>query len=100
VEGFEAAFEKAGSPADNYLVINLGTGRGVTVRELVTAFEKVIGHPINKSDGPRRPGDTAGSFCSADTAKSLLSWQAELSIEQGISDALKWGGMRGRVLVD
>jgi UDP-glucose 4-epimerase len=98
IENFDSAFESAGNPADNYLVINLGTGRGVTVRELVTAFEKVIGRPIRKSDGPRRPGDTAGSFCSADTAKKLLDWQAELSIEQGISDALKWGAMRAQKL--
>ena len=98
VEGFERAFERAGSPEDNYLVINLGTGRGVTVRELVTAFEAVIGEAIHKSDGPRRPGDTAGSFCSADTAKRLLDWQAELSIEQGIRDALRWGEVRDEQL--
>jgi len=98
VEGFERAFERAGSPDDNYLVINLGTGRGVTVRELVTAFENVIGEAINKSDGPRRPGDTAGSFCNADTAKRLLDWQAELSIEQGIRDALRWGEVRDEIL--
>ena len=98
VEGFEQAFQQAGNPADNYLAINLGTGRGVTVRELVTAFEKVTGQPLNKADGPARPGDVAGSFCNADTAKRLLGWQAELSIEQGISDALKWGEMRDKVL--
>jgi UDP-glucose 4-epimerase len=98
VEGFELAFEHAGSPADNYLVVNLGTGHGVTVRELVTAFEKVVGETINKSDGPRRPGDTAGSFCNADTAKRLLDWQAELSIEQGIQDALRWGEVRDSIL--
>ena len=98
VEGFKQAFERAGSPDDNYLVINLGTGRGVTVRELVTAFENVIGEGINKSDGARRPGDTAGSFCNADTAKRLLDWQAELSIEQGIRDALRWGEVRDEIL--
>ena len=98
VEGFEQAFQRAGNPEDNYLVINLGTGRGVTVRELVTAFEKVTGKPINKCDGPARPGDVAGSFCNADTAKRLLDWQAELSIEQGISDALKWGEIQDKVL--
>ena len=98
VEGFEQAFERAGNPADNYLVVNLGTGLGVTVRELVTAFEKVVGETINKSDGPRRPGDTAGSFCNADTAKRLLDWQAELSIEQGIRDALRWGEVRDEIL--
>ena len=98
VEGFERAFDRAGSPADNYLVVNLGTGRGVTVRELVTAFEKVVGETINKSEGPRRPGDTAGSFCNADTAKRLLDWQAELTVEQGIQDALRWGEIRDQIL--
>jgi UDP-glucose 4-epimerase len=98
VEGFETAFERAGEPEDGYLVINLGTGQGVTVRELVTAFEQVTGQPLNQADGPSRPGDVAGSFCNADTAKRLLGWQAELSIEQGISDALKWGEMKDKVL--
>jgi len=100
VENFDTAFTNAGNPEDNYLVINLGTGRGVTVRELVTAFEVVVGKEINKGDGPRRPGDTAGSFCNADTAKKLLGWKAELSIEDGISDALKWGAKRDSVLLD
>ena len=98
VEGFKRAFERAGEPEDGYLVINLGTGNGVTVRELVAAFEKVTGKPLNQADGPARPGDVAGSFCNADTAKRLLDWQAELSIEQGISDALKWGEMKDKVL--
>jgi UDP-glucose 4-epimerase len=98
VEGFEQAFERAGNPDDNYLVINLGTGTGVTVRELVTAFENVVGEAIHKSDGQRRPGDTAGSYCNADTAKHLLDWQAELTIEQGIRDALRWGEVRDKVL--
>jgi UDP-glucose 4-epimerase len=100
VENFDLAFENAGNPSGHYLVINLGTGRGVTVRELVTAFEKVVGQKINKSEGPRRPGDTAGSFCNADTALKLLGWKAELSTEQGISDALKWGEKKELILKD
>ena len=95
---FDNVFARAGNPADNYLVINLGTGRGVTVRELVTAFEKVYGQTINKIETGPRPGDVAGSFCNADTAKRLLGWQAELSIEQGISDALKWDEKRVKML--
>lgn len=98
VEEFEQVFERASSPEDNYLVINLGTGRGVTVRELVQAFEAVTGAPLPVEEGPRRPGDTAGSFCNADTACALLGWQAEHSIEQGIADALKWGELRDTVL--
>jgi len=98
VENFDQAFNHAGNPPDNYLVINLGTGRGVTVRELVNAFEKVVGEEINKADGPRRPGDTAGSFCNADTAMRLLGWKANLPIEQGIADSLKWGRIRESIL--
>lgn len=95
---FDEVFERAGNPPDNYLVINLGTGRGVTVRELVTAFEKVYGQTIHKVETDPRPGDVAGSFCNADTAARLLGWEAELSIEQGISDALKWGEVREKIL--
>ena len=98
VENFDQAFNHAGNPPENYLVINLGTGRGVTVRELVNAFEKVVGEEINKADGPRRPGDTAGSFCNADTAMRLLGWKANLPIEQGIADSLKWGRIRESIL--
>ena len=94
VTDFENVFALAGNPPDNYLVINLGTGQGVTVRELVTAFEKVIGQPINKREGARRPGDSVGSYANADTAKRLLGWQAKFSIEQGIADALRWGKLR------
>ncbi|MEN6409454.1 MAG: UDP-glucose 4-epimerase GalE [Anaerolineaceae bacterium] len=98
VEHFDAAFDHADNPADPYLVINLGTGHGVTVMELVNAFEKVYGKTINKRFAPRRPGDVAGSYANADTAKRLLGWEAELSIEQGISDALKWGELRTSIL--
>lgn len=95
---FDAVFERAGNPEDNYLVINLGTGRGVTVRELVTAFEKVYGQTIQKRDMPPRPGDVPGAYANADTALRLLNWKAELSIEEGISDALKWGKLRTHIL--
>jgi len=98
VEDFTGVFERAGNPADNYLVINLGTGQGVTVRELVTAFESVIGQPINKVEGERRQGDPAGAYTNADTALRLLNWKAELSIQQAIRDSLRWGEERMRVL--
>jgi UDP-glucose 4-epimerase len=98
VTDFDGVFERAGNPADNYLVINLGNGQGVTVREMVTAFEKVWGKPIPKRDCPPRPGDVAGAYANGDTAGRLLGWEAQLSIEQGIADALKWGELRESVL--
>jgi len=98
VTSFDETFQRAGNPEDNYLIINLGTGHGVTVREIVAAFEKVYGKAINKVETDPRPGDVAGSFCNADTAGRLLGWEAEMSIEQGISDALKWGAIRDKIL--
>lgn len=98
VEGFDEAFARSEHPEHPYLVINLGTGHGVTVRELVTAFEKVYGQTINKRETPPRPGDVAGAYANADTAKKLLGWEARLPVEQGIADALKWGKVRGKVL--
>lgn len=95
---FDEVFERANSPVGNYLVINLGTGRGVTVKELVSAFEKVYGKTVNKIETEPRPGDVAGSFCNADTALRLLGWKAELSVEDGISDALKWDEKRSKLL--
>ncbi|MEA4906195.1 MAG: UDP-glucose 4-epimerase GalE [Chloroflexi bacterium] len=98
VEDFDGVFERAGDPQDNYLVINLGTGNGVTVKELVSAFEKVYGRPINKRECPPRPGDVAGAFANNDRARQLIGWQPQLSIEQCIADALKWGETRVQML--
>jgi UDP-glucose 4-epimerase len=73
-----------------YRVVNLGTGRGTTVFELIAAFERVTGTQLDVVRGPRRPGDVIGACASADLAASLLGWRAELSIDQGIADALAW----------
>jgi UDP-glucose 4-epimerase len=99
VEQFDAVIAaEEGSDHTPYVVINLGTGQGVTVREMVDAFEQVIGRSINKADKPPRPGDVAGSYANADKARHLLGWETKLSIEQGIADALKWGEMREKIL--
>lgn len=94
----DQVFEKAGNPQDGYLVINLGTGKGVTVKELVTAFETVFNQTIQKREMPPRPGDVIGAYANADTAAKLLGWKADLSIEQGIADALKWGDVRETII--
>jgi UDP-glucose 4-epimerase len=98
VEQFPQIFERAGSPDTRYVVINLGTGRGVTVRELVNAFEHVFGQEINKKEMPPRPGDVAGAYANADTAKQLIGWEAKLPIENGIADALRWAEVRETII--
>ncbi len=98
VTDFDGVFNRAGNPADNYLVINLGTGKGVTVKELVSAFEKVYGKSIHKRETGPRPGDIAGSYTNADKALKLLKWETELSVEKGIEDALHWGEIREEII--
>jgi UDP-glucose 4-epimerase len=98
VEHFPQLFDRSGEPESRYVVINLGTGHGVTVRELVTAFEKVYGQPLNKVEKPPRPGDVAGAYANADTARRLIGWEAKLPIEKGIADALRWGEIRSQIL--
>jgi UDP-glucose 4-epimerase len=98
VEKFDDVIRAEAQPETPYVVINLGTGNGVTVREMVSAFEKVYGQQINKAEKPPRPGDVAGAYANANKAKALLDWEAELSIEKGIEDALKWGETRENIL--
>ncbi|MDW7755649.1 MAG: UDP-glucose 4-epimerase GalE [Brevefilum sp.] len=98
VEKFDQVIAEDGNTARQYAVINLGTGQGVTVRELVDAFERVIGHTIEKQEKPPRPGDVAGAYANANKALALLDWKAEKSIDEGIRDALRWGEIRDQVL--
>lgn len=95
VEQFDAVMQKTASP---YAVINLGTGNGVTVKELVAAFERVYKQSIPKQEAAPRPGDVAGAYANADRALDLLGWRAEHSIEEGIASALEWGRKRKEIL--
>ena len=98
VERFDQVIAEASEEDSQYCVINLGTGKGVTVRELVAAFEKAYGQRVPVSIQPPRPGDVAGAYANADKAARLLGWKAELPITQGISDALKWGKLRESII--
>jgi UDP-glucose 4-epimerase len=90
IEGFDDILP---GPA-GYDVINVGTGTGTTVRELVAAFEAAVGRSLAVVEGPPRPGDVAGSYTRNDKARRLLGWQPELSIEQAVRDAVEWSAIR------
>lgn len=98
VEKFDEVIAETADPDTPYAVINLGTGKGVTVREMVDAFQQVYGQPIPVIEKPPRPGDVAGSYANADKAKALLGWEAQLPITKGIEDALRWGEIRETIL--
>ena len=70
--------------------INLGTGKGTSVLQLVNAFIKTTGQPVPYSIAPRRPGDIASCYASSDKAKSLLGWQAQFDIERMCTDTWRW----------
>lgn len=96
VERFDAAVAEAKEPG--YLVVNLGTGHGVTVRELVDAFQRVLGRSIPTREAPARPGDVAGAYASGERAARLLGWKATLDTETGIRHALEWAEARRALL--
>jgi UDP-glucose 4-epimerase len=78
--------------------VNLGTGRGTTVIELLTAFEAVTGRKIDVRVAPRRPGDTAGVYTRSNRAHQLFGWRPSLSIEDGIRHFLQWVTVRDNML--
>jgi UDP-glucose 4-epimerase len=80
------------------LAINLGTGTGTTVRELVTAFNHVVESPVTVVEAPRRPGDPAGAYTRTDRARRLLGWEARHSLAEGIRDSLRWAEVRDTFL--
>ena len=70
--------------------INLGTGRGTSVLELVHAFEKATGAKVPYRIAPRRSGDLAWCYADVTKARRLLGWQAEKTIEDMCADAWRW----------
>ena len=70
--------------------INLGTGKGYSVYEVVRAFEKACGKTIPYVIESRRPGDIAVCFANVEKADKLLGWHAELGIEEMCEDMWRW----------
>jgi UDP-glucose 4-epimerase len=95
IERFDQVLEKAGQP---HVTLNVGRGDGVTVRELIAAFERVSGHDVPLTEAPPRPGDAIGAFANVDRATELLDWRTELSIDDAIASALAWADKRQEVL--
>ncbi len=71
--------------------VNLGTGRGVSVLEIIRAVEKHAGFPITWRPGPRRPGDPPALVADASQAHSLLGWNpARSTIDEIVASAWRW----------
>jgi UDP-glucose 4-epimerase len=79
-------------------VINVGTGAGTTVRELLDAFNRVADHPVQARAAARRPGDTVGAYTRIGRAERLLGWRPQYDIAEGIRHSLEWAAVRDEVL--
>ena len=79
-----------GKMKEDYEIFNIGTGRPVSVYELVNAFEKVNGLKLNYKFAPRRPGDVVAIWADTQLANNELGWKAERSVEDTLAAAWAW----------
>ena len=89
--GHRAALQALQTPG--LLTVNLGTGRGYSVLEMIQAFETASGKPIPFDIIARRPGDIAECYADPAKAKQLLGWQAQHGIDRMCADTWRWQSM-------
>ena len=76
--------------APGLVTVNLGTGRGYSVLEMVKAFEQASGKSVPYEIVARRPGDVAQCYADPSTAFETLGWKAELDINRMCKYAWRW----------
>jgi UDP-glucose 4-epimerase len=90
-KGHVAALDKLyENPSLGCQAVNLGTGHGVSVLELVNGMGAATGKPVPYEMAPRRPGDVAAVYADASLAHALLSWKATLGVEEMCRDTWNW----------
>jgi UDP-glucose 4-epimerase len=72
------------------LTVNLGTGRGSSVLELVRAFERASGRPVPYEIVARRPGDVAACYADPTLAERTIGWKARRDLDQMCADSWRW----------
>ena len=98
-QGHVRAVEKLMS-GHGVLTVNLGTGQGYSVLDVVKAFEKASGRPVPYKIAPRRPGDIATCFADPARAEAELGWRARFGLEQMCDDAWRWQSLNPDGFVD
>lgn len=88
--GHVAALDTVGSRAEPMSVWNLGTGQGVSVLQVIKAFERASGRPIPYEIAPRRAGDIAASYADPARANADLGWRATKTIDDMCADTWRW----------
>jgi UDP-glucose 4-epimerase len=88
-DGHLAALDRTLNHKGNFTV-NLGTGTGYSVLELIKAFEKASGRPVPYNIVPRRAGDIASCYADPKLALELMGWQAKRGVETMCDDSWRW----------
>ena len=79
-----------GKSKENLETFNVGTGQGLSVLELINAFEKVTGVKLNYKIVGRREGDIEKVWANPDYANNELEWKAKETVEDTLASAWKW----------
>ncbi len=95
IEAFDDVLGQVGAPS---VVMNIGRGEGVSVRQLIAAFERVFGHEVPVREAPPRPGDAVGAYANVDRIAELVGWRAQETIDDAIASALAWSEKRHEIL--
>ena len=74
----------------HYDVFNVGTGKGSSVFEVISSFERITKMKLNYRIGPKRNGDVIKAFACTKKANEILKWKAELSLDQALLSAWEW----------
>jgi UDP-glucose 4-epimerase len=88
-EGHVAALE-ALDQIEGCEAVNLGTGRGSSVLDVIDAARQATGHELPYEIGPRRPGDVAATWADPSLAASLLGWRASRTLDDMCADHWRW----------
>ena len=71
-------------------IINLGTGNGISILEVIECFNKTVGYELKHKTGPRRDGDIPMIFANNKKAQSILNWKPKRNLEEMIDSAYHW----------
>lgn len=87
IKGFEFV-EQQNGPV--YEVINIGTGSGISVLEIIHTFEEVSSQKLKWNFGPRREGDVEAIYADVAKAKRILNWESKRGVREAMRDSWNW----------
>ncbi|KAJ3278466.1 hypothetical protein HK104_002315 [Borealophlyctis nickersoniae] len=81
------------TPTSGFRILNMGSGSGTSVLEMISTMQAVTGIPIPWKEAPRRPGDVPQVVANPLSANEILGWQATMTVQDMCADAWRWKSM-------